>query len=216
MSSFIRASKYRHVYVEPPKVDQTYKGFRLATVTGEQQYIKANTTFFAVALQGGGGPFAVVKHKDVGEYKAGTPLVAGHKSAVLDLDFNPFHEHVIASASEDSTIKIWGIPADGLTETLTEPLVDLHGHGRKVTLLRFHPTANNVLASVSADMAVKARDGVEIIILRNVAWTFVNIHAIEPTRSRRQRRVDGLKTPRHRADAATETASRRWRGAPEF
>ena len=158
MSSFIRASKYRHVYVEPPKVDQTYKGFRLATVTGEQQYIKANTTFFAVALQGGGGPFAVVKHKDVGEYKAGTPLVAGHKSAVLDLDFNPFHEHVIASASEDSTIKIWGIPADGLTETLTEPLVDLHGHGRKVTLLRFHPTANNVLASVSADMAVKVWD----------------------------------------------------------
>ena len=162
MSSFIRASKYRHVYVEPPKVDQTYKGFRLATVTGEQQYIKANTTFFAVALQGGGGPFAVVKHKDVGEYKAGTPLVAGHKSAVLDLDFNPFHEHVIASASEDSTIKIWGIPADGLTETLTEPLVDLHGHGRKVTLLRFHPTANNVLASVSADMAVKVWGGVEI------------------------------------------------------
>ena len=51
MSSFIRASKYRHVYVEPPKVDQTYKGFRLATVTGEQQYIKGNTKFFAVAMQ---------------------------------------------------------------------------------------------------------------------------------------------------------------------
>ena len=206
MSSFIRASKYRHVYVEPPKVDQTYKGFRLATVTGEQQYIKANTTFFAVALQGGGGPFAVVKHKDVGEYKAGTPLVAGHKSAVLDLDFNPFHEHVIASASEDSTIKIWGIPADGLTETLTEPLVDLHGHGRKVTLLRFHPTANNVLASVSADMAVKVWDGVD---------QPVN-YAIEPTRSRRQRRVDGLETPRHRAAAAMETTSRRWREAPDM
>ena len=27
-------------------------------------------------------------------------------------------------------------------------------------------------------------------------------------------RVDGLKTPRHRADAATGSASRRWRGAP--
>ena len=34
----------------------------------------------------------------------------------------------------------------------------------------------------------------------------VNLQAIEPTRLRRQRRVDGLKTPRHRADAATETA----------
>jgi len=30
-------------------------------------------------------------------------------------------------------------------------------------------------------------------------------YAIEPTRSRRQGRVDGLKTPRHRADAATGT-----------
>ena len=32
----------------------------------------------------------------------------------------------------------------------------------------------------------------------------INLHAIEPTRSRRPRRVDGLNTPRHRADAATE------------
>ena len=38
----------------------------------------------------------------------------------------------------------------------------------------------------------------------------------EPTRSRGQRRVDGLETPRHRADAATATASRRWRGPPEI
>jgi len=139
-------------------VDAMYKGFRLATVTGEQQYIKANSQFFAVALQGGGGPFAVVNYKDVGEYRPGAPTVSGHKSAVLDLEFNPFHEHVIASASEDATIKVWGIPQQGLTETLTEPLVDLTGHGRKVTLLRFHPTANNVLASVSADMSVKVWD----------------------------------------------------------
>ena len=113
MSSFIRASKYRHVYVEPPKVDQTYKGFRLAT-DGRATIHQGEHDLLRRRAAGGGGPFAVVKHKDVGEYKAGTPLVAGHKSAVLDLDFNPFHEHVIASASEDSTIKIWGIPADGL------------------------------------------------------------------------------------------------------
>ena len=44
----------------------------------------------------------------------------------------------------------------------------------------------------------------------------INLHAIEPTRSRRHRRVDGLKTPRHRADAAMETTSRRWCGANEI
>ena len=33
---------------------------------------------------------------------------------------------------------------------------------------------------------------------------FVSLHAIEPTRPRGQRRVDGVESPRHRADAATE------------
>lgn len=53
---------------------------------------------------------------------------------------------LIASCSEDTTVKVWGIPEDGFKETETEALITLQGHGRKVTLLRFHPTANNVLA----------------------------------------------------------------------
>ena len=51
---------------------------------------------------------------------------------------------------------------------------------------------------------------------RPLAWTFVCLHAIEPTRPRGQCRVDGVESPRHRADAATESTSRRWRGAPEI
>ena len=45
-----------------------------------------------------------------------------------------------------------------MTKNITEPLVDMRGHGRKVTLLRFNPTANNVLASCSGDMTVKIWD----------------------------------------------------------
>ena len=51
---------------------------------------------------------------------------------------------------------------------------------------------------------------------RIISETFVNLHAIEPTRTRRPRRVHRLETPRRRADAATETTSRRWRGRPKF
>lgn len=43
-------------------------------------------------------------------------------------------------------MKVWGIPDEGFTKTETESLITLNGHGRKVTLLRFHPTANNLLA----------------------------------------------------------------------
>ena len=158
MSAFIRNSKFRHVYVEPPKQEDTFRNLRLATTTGEQQYVKANTKYFAVALQGGGGPIAVVDHTATGAFPTGGPVLAGHKGAALDFDFHPFNEQLLASCSDDSTVKLWGIPPGGLTETLTEPLVDLRGHGRKVTLLRFHPTASNVLASVSADMLCKVWD----------------------------------------------------------
>ena len=44
----------------------------------------------------------------------------------------------------------------------------------------------------------------------------MSLHAIERTRSRQQRRVHGLKIPRHRAVAATEIISRRWRWRQKF
>lgn len=127
-------------------------------MTGEQNYIKANPKYFAVGLQGGGGPFAVLPLDKPGRFEPEQPIVTGHSAAVLDFEFNPFHDQILASASEDQTVKVWGIPEAGLTENLTDPLVDLHGHSRKVTLLRFHPTASNVLASVSSDQSVKLWD----------------------------------------------------------
>jgi len=158
MSSFVRASKFRHVFCDPPRPDATFQNLRLSTVTGEQNYIKANPLYFAVGLEGGGGPFAVIPLNKPGRFEPEHPIVTGHSAAVLDFDFNPFHDHILASASEDQTVKIWGIPEGGLTTNLVEPLVDLHGHSRKVTLLRFHPTANNVLASASGDQTVKLWD----------------------------------------------------------
>eukprot|EP00286_Rhodomonas_abbreviata_P029053 CAMPEP_0181292954 /NCGR_PEP_ID=MMETSP1101-20121128/2797_1 /TAXON_ID=46948 /ORGANISM="Rhodomonas abbreviata, Strain Caron Lab Isolate" /LENGTH=442 /DNA_ID=CAMNT_0023397489 /DNA_START=73 /DNA_END=1401 /DNA_ORIENTATION=+ len=157
MSNFVRASKFRHVFCDPPRTDATFTNFRLATVTGEQSYIKANPNYFAIALQGGGGPVAIVPVDKPGRYESG-PVISGHTAAVLDFEFNPFDDSLISTASEDTTIKVWGIPEGGLTENLTTPLVDLHGHKRKVTLLRHHPTAENVLASVSGDFSVKLWD----------------------------------------------------------
>ena len=158
MSSFVRSSKFRHVFCDPARPDTTFQNLRLSTLTGQQNYIKANPLFFAIGLQGGGGPFTVIPLNKPGKYESDLPIFNGHSAAVLDFDFNPFHDQIIASASEDQTVKVWGIPEGGLTTNVDQPLVDLHGHSRKVTLLRFHPTANNVLASTAADQTVKLWD----------------------------------------------------------
>ena len=51
MSTFVRASKFRHVFCDPPRIDATFQPLRVSTATGEQNYIKANSLFFATGIQ---------------------------------------------------------------------------------------------------------------------------------------------------------------------
>ena len=62
------------------------------------------------------------------------------------------------AASDDTTVKFWHIPDGGLTERISTPLQTLAGHGKPVTLLHFHPTANNVIASAAKDPSIKVWD----------------------------------------------------------
>jgi len=112
---------------------------------------------------------AVGRHDRPGRFEIGRcSIVQGHKGSVLDMDWNPFDDSMLATASEDTTIKLWGIPdeweptgEDGNAksgERLSDSLTDLVGHRKKVTLLKFNPTAANVLASTSADHTVRVWD----------------------------------------------------------
>lgn len=76
------------------------------------------------------------------------PMVAGHTSAVLDIQWCPHNNDVIASASDDCTVKIWEIPTGGIgTEPLTSAISTLIGHQRRVHLVVWHPTAQGIIAS---------------------------------------------------------------------
>jgi coronin-1B/1C/6 len=159
MSRFVRASKVRHLYCQPQKKEETYTHLRLSTATGDHQYIKANSKYWAVSYHaGGGGTLLVVPHGKYGALKTGTPMISGHHSAVLDFDWNPFNDNIIATGSDDCTVKLWSVPDGGLTETMKEPILDIDAHMRKVVFTTFHPAADNVLATASADCTVKIWD----------------------------------------------------------
>eukprot|EP00835_Amoeboradix_gromovi_P005831 NODE_594_length_6300_cov_0.153201.p2 type:complete len:359 gc:universal NODE_594_length_6300_cov_0.153201:3464-4540(+) len=158
MSRFVRNSKYRHVFGQPAKRELNYDNVRPSTNAHDSNIIKANPQFISLNWQAsGGGSFAVIPVSQVGKQLDALPLYNGHSGPVLDTDFNPFNDHVLASASEDSTVKIWKIQ-DQLKDTVTTPALTLSGHGRKVGYVYFHPTASNVLMSVSADLTCKLWD----------------------------------------------------------
>lgn len=49
--------------------------------------------------------------------------------------------------SLSSLIQVWQIPENGLETPLSEPVVVLEGHSKRVGIVSWHPTARNVLLS---------------------------------------------------------------------
>ena len=66
---------------------------------------------------------------------------------------------------------MWQIPEGGLTENLVEPVVDLVAHQRRVGLVVWHPTAQNILLSGGGadelDNAQKSIINISILKINN-------------------------------------------------
>jgi len=75
----------------------------------------------------------------------------------LDMDFNPFNDDLLATASEDCAIKIWNIKG-GFEGHKSDAVQTLNGHQKKVGAIKWHPTADHIMASAGADYVVKVWD----------------------------------------------------------
>mmetsp|Transcript_7529 Transcript_7529/g.17092 ORF Transcript_7529/g.17092 Transcript_7529/m.17092 type:complete len:444 (-) Transcript_7529:1-1332(-) len=202
MSRFVRASKVRHVYADKPKEDvQFHVQARLSSATGDHNYIKANATYFAIPLAIGGGSLAVHNLDSPGRLDIQPPVIDGHKGPILDFDFNPFHEGLIATGGDDCLVKVWGIDEGGMKKTLSagDELVQLNEHQRKITVLRFHPTADMVLASGSADHTVKIWDVEKQAqkssiehgeLIQDVIWNYEGSKLVTSAKDKKMRIID--------------------------
>jgi len=150
----VRDSKFRHVFAEAGK--DKFEDLRPSAKATESVGLKCNGKFFSIGWEsGGGGTLAVIPLTRTGRQKSDTPLITGHKGPILDFDWNPFNDNMLASCSEDLTVKVWNIPDEGLKEHLKEPLVNLEGHGKKVSFITWNRCAENIMASSAFDQTVK-------------------------------------------------------------
>uniref|UniRef100_A0A8C3A0W1 Coronin n=1 Tax=Cyclopterus lumpus TaxID=8103 RepID=A0A8C3A0W1_CYCLU len=153
-SSF-RCSKFRHVFGKPSTKERGYDGVPIARSVHDNHSCSANPCFLAVVTEcAGGGSFLVLPIHHTGRVDPQHPRVCGHSGRVLDVKWNPFDDHCIASCSEDCTVKIWDIPVCGVQQNLTKARTTLIGHSRRVALIEWHPTAENLLLSSAYDYKV--------------------------------------------------------------
>jgi coronin-7 len=106
----------------------------------------------------------VSKFENYGKVEPNCSLINGHKAAVNDIAFSPFHSGILATAGSDCIIKCWQLPEDASTcgplPSLQESdaISSLKTHRNSVRTVSFHPTVSHLLASTSQDMSVKLFD----------------------------------------------------------
>uniref|UniRef100_A0A8C7K4K9 Coronin n=1 Tax=Oncorhynchus kisutch TaxID=8019 RepID=A0A8C7K4K9_ONCKI len=150
-----RSSKFRHVFGKAATKENCYDGVPITRSVHDNHFCAVNPRFIAVITEcAGGGAFLVLSVHHTGKVDPLHPKVSGHRGNVLDIKWNPFNDFCIASCSEDSTVKVWDIPPHGVLKNLTVPWKELQGHSRRVGLIEWHPTANNVLFSTGYDYQV--------------------------------------------------------------
>ncbi|XP_075415354.1 coronin-6 [Tenrec ecaudatus] len=151
----VRQSKFRHVFGQAAKADQTYEDIRVSKVTWDSSFCAVNPKFLAIIVEaGGGGAFMVLALAKTGRVDKNHPLVTGHTAPVLDIDWCPHNDNVIASASDDTTVMVWQIPDYTPVRNITEPIITLEGHSKRVGIIAWHPTARNILLSAGGDNVI--------------------------------------------------------------
>uniref|UniRef100_H3B3J1 Coronin n=1 Tax=Latimeria chalumnae TaxID=7897 RepID=H3B3J1_LATCH len=150
-----RTSKFRNVYGKVANREHCYDGISVTKNVHDNHFCAVNSKFLAIVIEcAGGGAFIVIPLEQTGRIDPHYSKVCGHQGNVLDIKWNPFFENIIASCSEDTSVRIWQIPDGGLKRNMTEAVLELYGHSRRIGLIEWHPTSNNILFSAGYDYKI--------------------------------------------------------------
>jgi WD40 repeat protein len=117
--------------------------------------IDANTHFVAFSYKTSvAGQVAVIDAKDFHRLPPNPPLLSGHTAPILDIKFSPFRTNLLATGSEDTSVRLWEIAQGGIANGYTEQQ-KYTGHSKKVTYLSFSPVVEELIATSSYDNTVQ-------------------------------------------------------------
>ncbi|CAL8081262.1 unnamed protein product [Orchesella dallaii] len=168
---FGQVSKYRNYKAAALHKKMHLENLRNISTTcpGESELIQANPDRVAVPLNTPGGKVAIFELGTPGRQPDGVIPALVHGSKVMDFMWDPFDNSRLAVGDDSGKLWLWTIPDGGLKEQTNESDFTMAAHAEKIYFVRFHPLAQDVLATGSYDMMIRiwdldARD--EIVLIR--------------------------------------------------
>ncbi|KAF8885078.1 hypothetical protein CPB84DRAFT_1850493 [Gymnopilus junonius] len=143
--------EYRSIFQprlgQPAKKEHAIENVKVTNSAWDTNFISASGQYISVNWNASGG-------------------ARSHTAAVLDTDWSPHNDSIVASGGEDGKVMIWKVESsmfdgwgqEGWVPQDFEPVLRIDGSPRKIGQVLFHPTASNVLASSSGEYTVKLWD----------------------------------------------------------
>lgn len=82
-------------------------------------------------------------------------LVTGHDLFVTHVTLSPLNDNLMATCSDDKTVRIWELPNGDLTTNIEREIFKYTGHNKRTSLCEFHPTCPDVISSAGMDKTVQ-------------------------------------------------------------
>ncbi|KAG2114589.1 uncharacterized protein F5147DRAFT_821859, partial [Suillus discolor] len=137
-------------------------------VSASGHYISVNWNAF------GGGPFTILPLPSTFAaipnfpYKLPEviPLACSHTAPILDTDWSPHNDFIIALGGEDSKVMIWKVESSAFEDwgqdhwvpVNFDPVAHINASPHKIGQVLFHLTTSNILISASSEYTVKLWD----------------------------------------------------------
>lgn len=144
-----KASKYKNAAPIVPKPEACVRDICVGSYQTYGNNIAASAAFMAFNWEHAGSSLAVLPIDDCGRKSKTMPLLHAHSDTITDIEFSPFHDGLLATASQDCLVKVWHIPEKGLEASLSEPECTFSHKQRRVETVGFHSTADFLLHSTS-------------------------------------------------------------------
>ncbi|KAI5963079.1 SWD3 [Candida pseudojiufengensis] len=147
----------------PPKTEELYRLKHSFDETNPITSIRISPDNQYVAL----ATLNKIKVYDFNTYKLITELT-GHSKGISDIKFSPINSNIIASCSDDLTIRIWSFQTRNSSSSTSQCLKIFRKHTYHITTIQFN-NKGNLLISGSADETITIWDIISGKILTTLA-----------------------------------------------
>ena len=128
-----------------------FKGVYISEEKIEGRLIAVNEKFLTISLKEKGNILIVDSSKPKNIY-SDLPYLKGNNASILDLEFSPFNNNILASGYSDNSVLLWNIPKKGLTKNIINKQNTIYNkHKNKVNFINFNPISSDLICSSTFD-----------------------------------------------------------------